>query len=288
MACNLRTIKDIRNFLLKELEKIYPEEEIRSITHIINYTVINIDKLHFLSKNDQQVSLKESARVEEICERLKTGEPLQYILGETVFYGCRLKVNPHFMIPRPETEELVDLIIKENHGFKGRIIDIGTGSGCIAIAIAANLPDASITAFDISDNALTTARENASLNNVKIDFLRADLFKPESFPDMEKFDIISSNPPYIRVSEKKYMKKNVLGFEPHIALFVPDDDPLVFYRAILDLSRTILNTDGKIYFEINEAMGKNLYQLIELSGYADIKILPDINGKERIIKGIKI
>lgn len=284
MAGNLQTIKEIRNYLRCELENIYPEEEIRSITHIIIYTVFNLGKLHFLTRNDHHVTSGKTILITEICQRLKAGEPLQYILGETLFYGCRIKVSHHTLIPRPETEELVDLVIKENAGFKGSIVDIGTGSGCIAVALAVSLPEADITGFDISEEALVTARQNAEMNNVSIRFFKADILDANSI-NILKTDIIVSNPPYVRLSEKGQMEKNVLGFEPHTALFVPDDNPLLYFEAILRLAGTILKPGGKIYFEINEAMGGRMNELLVSSGYSNVKVFRDINGKERIIKG---
>jgi release factor glutamine methyltransferase len=286
MAVNLRTIKDIRNYLARELTQIYHEQEISSFTKIIIYSVLEVNKVNLLSGNEYPVTRQDAEKVIHICNELKTGKPLQYVIGETVFYDCIIKVNSSTLIPRPETEELVDLIIRENTGFIGKIIDIGTGSGCIAIALAVNFPDSEITGIDISEKALKTASENAKLNNVEITLLKADIFNHELYK-MHDVDLIVSNPPYVRISEKQHMSINVLDFEPHTALFVPDNDPLVFYQAILDLAGYILNPGGKLYFEINEAMGNPLHQLLELSGYKGIKIVHDINGKERMIKARK-
>ena len=286
MAVNLQTIKDIRNYLSAELVKIYPELEISSITRIIITSVLGIDRLSFHSRKELPVSQEDADKVVHICDELKTGKPIQYILGETHFYDCIIKVNDSTLIPRPETEELVDFIIRDNKGFRGKIMDIGSGSGCIAVALAVNLPDAEIKGIEISEEAVMTAIENAKLNNVKITFLKADLFDKELYT-MEKVDIIVSNPPYVLNSEKQYMCINVIDFEPHTALFVPDNDPLVFYRGILDMAEHILNRGGKLYFEINEKMGKEMYQLLHSYRYKEITIVPDINGKERILKGRK-
>jgi release factor glutamine methyltransferase len=194
-------------------------------------------------------------------------------------------VTPAVLIPRPETEELVDLIIKENGGFSGRIIDFGTGSGCIAIALASHFKEASVTATDISEDALEIARHNAHLNGVSVDLLRSDIFKPSNELPL-KADIIVSNPPYVRKSEKKLMHRNVLDFEPHQALFVSDDDPLAFYRAILVISRNLLTEGGKTYFEINEAMGEKMKELFDDFSYSGTEIIKDLNGKDRFIKGV--
>jgi release factor glutamine methyltransferase len=286
MGVNIQTIKDIRFYLAKELEKIYQEQEISALTNIIIKTVIGITKLHQLYMTEQIVTKRQAGRIIDICKELKTGKPIQYILGETSFYDCVIRVTSATLIPRPETEELVDLIIRENRGYQGTIIDIGTGSGCIAVALAANLPGAVVTGIDISDEAIRTARENAQSNNVTVSFVKGDVFSFDS-ERVDKAGIIVSNPPYIRNSEKQFMSKNVLDFEPHPALFVNDSDPLIYYRAILKLANKILKHRGRLYFEINEAMGKSMVQLLESSGYTEIQIVADINSKERIIKGTK-
>jgi release factor glutamine methyltransferase len=207
------------------------------------------------------------------------------VLGETEIYGLRFRVDPHVLIPRPETEELVDIIIKENIGFYGRIIDFGTGSGCIAVSLGKHLPQARVTATDISQEALIVAKENAALNGVNINYIRSDIMMQHEIID-GRFGIVVSNPPYIRESEKRLMHKNVLGFEPALALFVPDNDPLKFYLRILEVSRNLLEPGGKIYFEINEAMGNQMTETVDKAGFREVRIVKDLNGKERIIKGI--
>ncbi len=286
MGINILTIKDIRYYLAKELEGIYHETEISALANIITKTIIGATRLHQLYMPEQPVTSSQSGRIIDVCNELKTGKPVQYILGETVFYNCTIRLNNSTLIPRPETEELVDLIIRENKGFMGDIIDIGTGSGCIAISLAANLPGSSITATDISDKAIVIAKENAVLNNVVVSFIKSDIFNIDS-EIVKKADIMVSNPPYVRNSEKKLMKKNVLDFEPQNALFVTDSNPLIFYDAILKFADKILVPSGRLYFEINEAMGKLMFQLLKSYGYSEIEIISDINGKDRIIKGGK-
>jgi release factor glutamine methyltransferase len=286
MGINIQTIKDIRFYVAKELEEIYQEPEISALANIIIKTVINIKKLHQLYMKEQPVTSEQAGRIIEICTELKTGKPIQYILGETNFYDCIIRVNSATLIPRPETEELVDLIIRENKSSPGNIIDFGSGSGCIAIALAANLPGSVVTGIDISDEAIRMAQENALLNNVAVRFLKGDIFS-YAFKIVEKADIIVSNPPYVRYSEKQFMNKNVLDFEPPMALFVTDSDPLIYYHAILELAVKILVPGGRLYFEINELMGKSMVKLLESFGYSEIEIIADINSKERIIKGIK-
>ena len=286
MGIKIRTIQEIRSYLSDQLKNIYPDPEIRALTNIIIKTVTGAKRLHHLALPEQIISENHSKKIVEITNELKNGKPVQYILGETSFYGCQLKLNKYTLIPRPETEELVDLVIKENREFTGSILDACTGSGCIAIALAVNLPGCSVSGFDISEGAIEITRENNSLNRAKVSFFRADVFKFD-YNLTGKTDIIVSNPPYVRNLEKKFMQKNVLDYEPHEALFVPDSDPLVFYRGILEIGYKLLLKGGKIYFEMNEALGNDMVQLLESYNYSAISIVKDINNKDRIIKGIK-
>lgn len=286
MGVKIQTIKDIRFYLKKELEGIYQEKEISSLASIIIKTVTGVSKLHDLYMGEGPVTDGQAGKIADICNELKTGKPVEYILGETLFYNCIIRVTGATLIPRPETEELVNLVISENKGRRSTILDIGTGSGCIAIALAANLPGSEVTGIDISEDALITAQENALLNSVNVSFLAGDIFDFDIM-SVKKSDIIVSNPPYVRDSEKTLMNKNVLDFEPHSSLFVADNDPLKYYKAILKVAVEILKKGGRIYFEINEAMGRSMVHLLEMEGYSEIEIIPDINCKERIIKGTK-
>jgi release factor glutamine methyltransferase len=286
MVVKIQTIKDIRIFLAKELAGVYMEPEIRALSDILIKNVAGKIKLHQLYDNGFEVSARAAEIIFDFARELKTGKPVQYILGETVFYNCRIKVNSSTLIPRPETEELVDLIIRENKGFDGTIIDFGCGSGCISIALAANLTHAAVTGVEISEDAINIARENAILNNVDVSFIKGDIFNFDG-KTAGKAGIIVSNPPYVRNSEKLQMGKNVLDFEPPLALFVPDSDPLIFYNAIIKLADEILLPEGRLYFEINEMMGSSLSTLLESSVYSDIEIVKDLNNKERIIKCLK-
>ena len=286
MGVNIQTIKDIRFYLAKELGEIYQEPELTALANIIIRTVTGITKLHQLHNSEQVVNREQGIKIIEICKELKSGKPVQFVLGETTFYDCVIRLNSATLIPRPETEELVHLIIKENKGYHGGIIDFGTGSGCIAIALAANLPGSTITGIDISEDAIHIARENALLNNVNVSFAIEDIFNFD-VRSVNKAGIIVSNPPYVRNSEKQFMSKNVLDFEPHIALFVNDSEPLVYYKAILSIADKILIPDGRIYFEINEALGGPMVNLLASFAYSDIQVIADINNKDRIIKGTK-
>jgi release factor glutamine methyltransferase len=286
MSVNIQTIKEIRPFLARELAGIYPDTEIGAFAIIIIRLLVRTPRIHISGLPESPLTQKQAEQVFSICKDLKTGKPIQYVLGETSFYNCTIKVNGETLIPRPETEELVDLIVKENKGFRGTILDIGTGSGCISIALALNLPGTTVTGFDISEGAIALARENSKLNDADVTFLKADIMNFDA-NQFIKTDIIVSNPPYVRESEKKVMARNVLDFEPHSALFVPDSDPLRYYSAILKAAASILSPGGKVYFEINEAMGSELSLLIREHGYSGIRLIKDLNGRERIIKGIR-
>jgi release factor glutamine methyltransferase len=283
MSVNIQTIKDIRNYLENELEGLYPLTEISSFSSIIIKTLFSTGKLLSIRNPGQKVTSDESRRIADICHDLKKGQPIQYILGETSFYGCTIKVDKNTLIPRQETEELVDLIIRENRGITGKIIDLGTGSGCIAIALSKNLPGADIYASDNSAAAIRMAENNARINHVSIQFFTHDILKPYTgkIPDVK---IIVSNPPYVTESEKKNMHMNILDFEPPGALFVPDNDPLIFYRSILEISQSRLLPYGKVYFEINESKGQEMVSLMKSKGFVDVSIIKDLNGKDRIIK----
>lgn len=285
MAVKLLTIKDIRLYLEKELSHIYDANESASLSMIIMKTIFQPYGLHKIYDPQFRINEAQTSEITGIVKELKTGKPYQQVLGETEFFNCKIKVTPDVLIPRPETEELVDLIIRENKDFEGEIIDFGTGSGCIAIALAINIPHSKVTGLDISPKALDVARLNAAHNKAEVRFEKNDIldFNPEG----KKAGIIVSNPPYVRQSEKAGMKRNVLDFEPSQALFVDDSDPLVFYRKILEIANQILIRGGKVYFEINEALGSEMKDLITSNGYSEVRIMKDLNNRDRIAKGIK-
>jgi release factor glutamine methyltransferase len=286
MGVKILTIKDIRTFLGKELKGLYKDQEIRVIGDILIKTVTGITRVYKLHDNEYPVTNIEAEKLIKFTEELRSGKPIQYILGTTTFYNCIINVNSSVLIPRPETEELVDLIIRENKTFNGNIIDIGSGSGCISIALASNIPESVVTGIEISEDAIKLSGENAVLNNVNVSFIRGDIFTLEP-EEIGSAGIIVSNPPYVRISEKQLMSRNVLDFEPPLALFVSDSDPLVFYKTILELAYNILLPGGRVYFEINEMMGRSLLQLLTTFNYSDIEIVKDLNDKDRIIKGRK-
>jgi release factor glutamine methyltransferase len=286
MGMKIQTLRDIRSCLSRELQGVYPEPEINALANIIIKTLPEIKKLHQIYNPDQVLSAENVEYINSVIEELRTGKPIQYILGYTEFYNCRIRVTGATLIPRPETEELTDLVIKENSGYNGTIIDFGTGSGCIAIALAKNLPDSFVTGTDISDEAVQVAVSNAELNKVKVNFLREDIFNPVKLLSV-RAGIIVSNPPYVRNSEKALMHKNVLNFEPSMALFVNDSEPLIYYKSILETAGRILLPGGKVYFEINEALGNEMAALLEEFKYSEKELVKDINGKTRFIKGKK-
>lgn len=286
MAVKIQTIKDIRIFIRNELASVLNDPEIKIVTDILIKTATGITKLHQLYDDRHIITGTGQQKIAEYVMDLKTGKPLQYVIGETVFFGCTIKLNSSTLIPRPETEELVDHILRDNKGFTGQIIDFGSGSGCIPIALASNLPFAKLTGIEISDEAINIARSNAILNNVKVTFLKNDILNFD-LSKVEEAGIIVSNPPYVRDSERAQMAKNVLDFEPHLALFVSDSDPLIYYRSILEIAETILLPGGRLYFEINEAMGKTMVQLVNSFDFSDTIIVQDINGKDRILKTTK-
>ena len=280
-------IRNYREIFKKDLSAIYDEQEIESFFYIL------LEKLHGLKRVDLALnpgSIMDGSHLKQwksIVSDLKKQMPIQYILGETEFFGLRFEVNENTLIPRPETEELVALIINNERKEKGkkgklRILDIGTGSGCIAVSLAKNISDAEVFAIDVSGLALATAQKNALINKAGVTFLLKDILETE---DLEKqFDVIVSNPPYVRNLEKNEIKPNVLEYEPHLALFVEDTDALLFYRKIAELAKKNLNQHGKLYFEINQYLGKETVKLLEKTGFKNIQLKKDIYGNDRMIE----
>lgn len=284
MASNIN-IKKVISFIKSELKEFYPMSEIDSFVYLIFEQLFNYSRTKLLISQDVEILEDSYQNILNIIRDLKLYKPIQYILGETIFYNLTFNVIPGILIPRPETEELVDWIIKESPDKYKRILDIGTGSGCIAISLAKNLPESVVYASDISSEALTVTRKNSKLNNVDIQIMKLDILNFDNQLN-EKFDIIVSNPPYVTEKEKKLMHKNVLDFEPELALFVPDNNPLLFYKAIIDFGMNHLNPGGKIYFEVNESFGKETALLLEERDFRDISLKKDINGKDRMLKGV--
>lgn len=272
--------------LRSELQGIYPDREIEQFISMAFESVLNMSKVAVMVNKDARIEDAEQARFEKILAGLKRQEPVQYLLGSESFYGLTFTVNPAVLIPRPETEELVQWILRDGNDPASRIIDLGTGSGCIAIALKHHLPNARVEGVDISVAALNTADKNAKLNNVKVDFFQFDILEQESF-GFADFDIMVSNPPYVTPSEMKAMRRNVLDHEPHNALFAPEENPLIFYRRIVDLADGHLKRGGKLYFEINQSFGPDIVQLLQDRGYTGVKLRKDLNGNDRMIRAIR-
>ena len=275
----MQKVSNIIPFFKAKLLGINQEREVISWAYIVIQHLLGYNRSDCIIHADKEITIEISDEIKQIVRDLKTQKPLQYILGEAEFYGMKLQVNEHTLIPRPETEELVEWALQENFD---SALDIGTGSGCIAIVLAKNTT-AQIAAIDNCEKALEVAKENANLHKVNINFSMQDIFKSAS---LSKVDVIVSNPPYVLESEKQKMKTNVLQYEPHLALFTADKDPLLFYKKIGNLAAKSLNCGGKLYFEINEQYGAEILEMLSKIGFVDIALKKDINDKDRMIKAI--
>lgn len=268
------------------LAPVYGDGEARWMLRIVMEHVKGWDQTELAIRAADEVSDFIVGRVNEAVDFLLKGEPIQYIYGDTYWYGMTLKVTPDVLIPRPETEELVDLIVKENPASDLRVFDVCTGSGCIAVALAKALDFPVVDASDISDKALTVAKENASLQKVTVNFFKADALNLTDNSE-ERYDIIVSNPPYVMESEKAQMDRNVLDYEPALALFVPDDDALKFYKAIATFAKDTLSEKGRLYFELNPLTAEVLKKWMTAEGWNDVQALPDMYGKTRFMSARK-
>ena len=286
-------LKDIQNRFHEELDTFYVNEEVDSFFYMLIDSYYQVSRIQLAL--DADYSIDKVDIILNALDLLNQQIPIQYILGQTEFYGLPFKVNEHTLIPRPETEELVEWILKHvSVDNQISILDIGTGSGCIAISLAKHLPNAKVYALDISTDALAIAKENAELNKVKINFVEADILTyqndKQTFSEVlntQKFDIIVSNPPYVREEEKELMNPNVLDNEPHLAIFVNDENPLLFYEAIIQFAVKNLIEKGALLFEINEYMGNDMIQLLNNNNFSNIELKQDIFKKDRMIKGVK-
>ena len=277
-------MQTVFQYIKSELQGFYPETEIKSFSYLILEKLTGFSRTEILLNKNTLFSNEQHNVIESFIEKLKKFVPIQYILGETEFYSLTFNVNESVLIPRPETEELVDWIRNENENDRNgnlQLLDIGTGSGCIAICLKHEFPNAEVDAFDISDLALETAKSNASLNELVVNFLKVDILNAPDFD--KKWDIIVSNPPYVLESEKTEILVNVLEYEPHSALFVPDNNPLLFYRKIAFFAQKQLQPNGKLYFEINREYGKATVDLLSGLGFQNIELRKDISGNDRMI-----
>ena len=295
---NIMILKEILNIYHKELDVLFGNEEVNSFFNLLIEHYLDIKRIHLVLNPEYVITKEEEQPLFEALAHLKLQKPIQYILGETEFYGLPFKVNEHTLIPRPETEELVEWII-DCHSEQSRstsdesqfkILDIGTGTGCIAISLAKHLKKADVYALDVSEEALKVAKQNAELNEVNVEFIHDDILNfrhAELVSASHYYDVIVSNPPYVRNLEKAEIQSNVLDNEPHLALFVDDDNPLQFYKAICQFAQINLKEDGILYFEINEYLGEEMIALLESYTFKAIELKKDIFGKDRMIKGVK-
>ena len=274
------TLKYFKSIMISSLSSIYEKDELNSIFNLIAEDYLKISRSKILLADEINLNEETQALFLKALERLKTYEPIQYVLGKTNFMDLEFKVDSSVLIPRPETEELVRLILKEDL-YEKEILDIGTGSGCIAISLAKNLPNTYVTAVDICKDAMEVAKENSKLNNVNIEFINADIFE---FKSEKKYDLIVSNPPYVLKSDKTLMRENVLNFEPEIALFVDDNNPLKYYEEIIDFSKNHLNENGQIFFEINDKKSKDFKNILKLNKKYKYNFFNDSFKKTRFLK----
>ena len=292
-------VKQYRNYFNETLKTIYPITEIDSFFFLLLEEYLGFRRVDIVLKSDFKINQQTLNLLQSATKQLEQEVPLQYIIGKTEFYGLPFVVNKHVLIPRPETEELVAWVVSESSRFKTfntstkqttetkqlKILDIGTGSGCIPVSLKKQLPFAEISAIDISNDALTVAKKNAVLNNVDIHFILQDILKTVALD--QHYDIIISNPPYVRELEKKELKNNVLKNEPHVALFVENDNPLIFYAKIAELAKNYLNKNGLLFFEINQYLGTETIDLVNKKGLKNIQLKKDMFGNDRIVVASK-
>lgn len=279
-------IKEYRTSFIEELTPLYGPEEAESFFYLILEHQHQLKRIDLALQPDLTLENHKIDLWKVLLEQLKQEVPIHYLLGTTSFYGLEFEVNSHVLIPRPETEELIAWILSDLQKTPStnplKILDIGTGSGCIAIALAKNIPNAQVFAIDVSEDALVTARKNAESNAVKVVFLRKNILETEDLG--QEFDIIVSNPPYVRNLEKIEIRKNVLAYEPHLALFVEDKDPLIFYRKIAELAQKNGAQNGRLYFEINQYLGAEMLELLKSLSFKNLELRKDIYSNDRMLK----
>ena len=276
--------KKLLQYITDRIEINEPQTEVNSLAYMVIEHLFHIDKTEVIVDRSIYIRTKEIKALDKLISRINNNEPIQYIVGEAEFYGRKFTVDSTVLIPRPETEELVALIIKENRDKKVKFLDIGTGTGCIPITISKELKDTKPYAIDFDPRVIKTARANAAKFDVEIEFLLIDILT-EPIPG-GPFDVIISNPPYVRESEKGQMKPNVLEHEPHTALFVNDKDPLLYYRRIGELSQSALKDGGRLYFEVHEEFAEDIKAMLEVMEYHSVRIIKDMNDKNRIVHGL--
>ncbi|TMI92761.1 MAG: peptide chain release factor N(5)-glutamine methyltransferase [Bacteroidetes bacterium] len=281
------TLNEARTVLTKELKNVYESDESRNIIELVIEHITNMSRAEQVKNKVSYLTCTQLEEIDAITERLKKNEPVQYVLGEAWFAGMKFKVNKNVLIPRPETEELVDWIAKEALSYEVRatsILDIGTGGGCIPITLKKKLSETNITAIDVCSEALFTATENAIELNAEVKFLLLDFLDEEKWNELGQYDIIVSNPPYVKQSEINAMHERVKEFEPHLALFVPDEDALLFYKKLSGFAVKHLKPGGSLFVEINESLGEQIVNLFQATGFSNIELRKDMQEKDRMIK----
>ncbi|MFY0650866.1 MAG: peptide chain release factor N(5)-glutamine methyltransferase [Cyclobacteriaceae bacterium] len=274
---------DLHNQLTQSLLPVYSKNEAEVLSYLVLEHYLGLGRTSILVNSLLPIETPIENKLDIAIGRLKNLEPIQHILGEAEFYGRKFKVNDQVLIPRQETEELIRLILDRNKITAPNILDIGTGSGCIACSLSLEIPQAKVTAIDISEEALEVAKQNAKKLQVSVYFLKLDILNEDLAG--RKFDIIVSNPPYVLESEREQMSRNVLDYDPAMALFVPDEKPLTFYKAIAKKACPALNNEGQLYFEINEQFGSQVAALLNKTAYSNVEIHQDLNGKDRFVSG---
>ena len=289
LLCAMETVKDVFTKYRTALQPLYDAQEADAIVLTVLKEVTGQSNAYLKAFPEYEITADVQTKLRQILDQLITGKPLQYVLGHTEFYGLPFKVNPSVLIPRPETEELVDWVLNSNLPPSAiNILDIGTGSGCIAISLKKNLPNAPVWAMDVSATALKTAKENAELNSVNVNFIEADVLNSTQTFNLlpSTFNLLISNPPYVTPTDKQLMHTNVTDFEPHTALFVSQEDPLLFYKAIADLAIEKLVKGGLLFFEINESYGNEMLSMLTNKGFKEIELRKDMSGRDRMIKAV--
>jgi len=284
----MKILQDFELLFQHELHKVYDDDEVKAIFFLVIAEKFGLNRANYQLRKTDNVNDMDVASMLSILHDLKKNRPIQYILNKADFYGEIFQVNESVLIPRQETEELVDLIIKNHKSFpKLKIIDIGTGSGCIPITLAKHLNNAIVTTIDVSKDAIKTAKENAKNLKTSIQFINADVFEWDYIFSDQQYDIIVSNPPYVTPGEKQYMSQNVLAYEPELALFIEESAPLIFYDVISSFALKHLAPAGDLYFEINQYLGAEMEELINKKGFEQVKLIKDIHGADRIIHAKK-
>jgi release factor glutamine methyltransferase len=282
------TVQQTTHTIRQQLSEIYPEPEAGALAQEVLEHVLQQSRVQLSLNQLQEVPANQQEQLHAIVEQLSKHEPLQYVLGVAHFYGLELQVNSNVLIPRPETEELVDIVIKEHRNQKGlQILDICAGSGCIPIALAENLDTTVVYGLEVSEKALEVAKTNAEKYGLTINWLHQDIFDEVRSIKPESLDVITSNPPYVLEEEQQQMRANVLDYEPHLALFVPNTDPLKFYKRIAAVSYSLLKPGGKLYFEINERYGPETCEVLLNADFSEAKVVQDLFGKDRMVRAVK-